>query len=169
MIIGHFPAGYILTKLLANRLKNYSFNSNHFFLAGLIGAIIPDVDMFYFYLIDHQQHHHHTYWSHYPLLWLSLTLSSILWFQISTKKTTALLGFIFSINGFMHILLDTINGDMWWLAPFYDVSFAIITVPARYHPWWLNFILHWSFGFEILVIGWAILLLFDINYFKLGS
>lgn len=54
--------------------------------------------------------------------------------------------------------LDSIVGDVWWFAPLLDRPFALFTVPALYQPWWLNFILHWSFGLEISLWIWALLI-----------
>jgi hypothetical protein len=59
------------------------------------------------------------------------------------------LAFLFCLGGFIHLILDTIIGDIWWLAPFVDRPFSMFPVPARYHPWWLNFLLHWSFALEL--------------------
>ncbi len=58
----------------------------------------------------------------------------------------------------MHMLLDSIVGDIWWFAPFVDQPYALFTVEAVYKPWWLNFILHWSFAIEIGILLWALYL-----------
>lgn len=50
-----------------------------------------------------------------------------------------------------HLLLDTIVGDIWWLYPYVDTPFALFVVPSLYRPWWLNFVLHWSFMVEVAV------------------
>lgn len=55
----------------------------------------------------------------------------------------------------LHLLLDTFVGDIWWGAPFYDQPLALFSVPARFSPWWLNFVLHWSFAVELAICGWA--------------
>ncbi len=155
MIIGHLPAGYIFTKLLARKLINKEINLRVFILVGVIGAILSDLDMFYFYLIDNRQHHHHTYWPHYPTVWLGLLFIFTVWYRFGNNKSTAILGLVFSVNGFLHMLLDSIVGDIWWFAPFVDKSFAVFMVPALYNPWWLNFILHWTFILELLILLWA--------------
>lgn len=158
MIIGHFPAGFVFSRLLVSKLAGRGFDLRYVVLAGVVGAIAPDLDMFYFYLIDNRQHHHHTYWPHFPIVWLSLLVVFSLWFLLAAKKTTALLGLVFSANGLVHMLLDSIVGDIWWFAPILDKPFTIFTVPALYDPWWLNFVFHWSFSLELIVISWAIIL-----------
>lgn len=155
MFIAHLPAGYISAKLLLKKLAHTRMSVKLFVLAGVMGGIAPDLDMFYFYLIDNRQNHHHTYWPHYPILWFAMLTASCIWFKVSKSESAAALALMFSISGFIHMLLDTVVGDIWWFAPFIDKPYAFFNVEAIYKPWWLNFILHWSFALEILVLGWA--------------
>ena len=46
---------------------------------------------------------------------------------------------------------DSVVGDIWWFAPFIDRSFALYT------PWWLNFVLHWSFALELAICAIAVI------------
>lgn len=155
MFIGHLPTGYVTAKLLFKHFADTGVTAKLFFWAGALGAIAPDLDLVYFYLVDNRQNHHHTYWPHFPILWLVLLVSSSVLFKFARKKSGAALALIFSINGFLHMLLDSIVGDIWWLAPFIDLPYALFTVEAAYKPWWLNFILHWSFALEMLIFVWA--------------
>lgn len=58
---------------------------------------------------------------------------------------------VFGAAGMVHMLLDSIVGDIWWFAPWVDASYSLFTVPARFDYWWLNFIFHWSFILEITI------------------
>lgn len=158
MIIGHLPAGYICSKLLFPRFAGLVRSSRAFVIAGVMGAIAPDLDMIYFYAVDHRQHHHHTYWTHYPILWLCLLSASAIGLRVGQRRIFAALAFVFSLNGVLHMLLDTIVGDIWWFAPFWDRPFALLTVPIVFRPWWLNFFFHWSFVFELCVVLWALII-----------
>lgn len=158
MIIAHLPAGYVSAKLLFRYFKNTGISIQLFIFFGILGAVAPDFDMFYFYLFDNRQNHHHTYWPHYPIVWLVLLTIASLWLKLSKRKSKAPFLLIFSICGFVHILLDTIVGDVWWFAPFVDKPYALFNVPAIYKPWWLNFILHWTFALEIFVLIWSFVL-----------
>lgn len=155
MIIGHLPAGYILSRLSYSRFYHIVDNYRAYLFWGIFGSIAPDLDMFYFHLIDHRQTNHHKYVSHYPIVWVTIIAISLFLTKI-TNCRRCIYASVFSISGFLHIVLDSIVGDIWALAPFVDQSFAMATVPARYHPWWINFILHWSFSFEIMVFIWAL-------------
>lgn len=158
MIIGHLPAGYVASKLMFPYFEARGAVSKPFLWSGVLGAFAPDFDMVYFHLVDHRQHHHHTYWTHFPIVWLSLLLAALIWFYSARTKSSAALAVIFTINGFIHLFLDTIVGDIWWLAPFVDKPFALFAVPALYTPWWLNFLLHWSFALELAIVACAVYL-----------
>ena len=118
--------------------------------------LFRSVDLLYFYFIDNRSHHHHTYWTHYPVAWLTLTLMSLFWLRISKNGTSARLAVVFAISGCAHLLLDSIVGDVWWLAPFVVRPYALFVVPAVHEWWMLNFVLHWSFCFEIALVFWAL-------------
>ena len=163
MIIGHAPSGYILAYYLRKQFAGRGLKVSSFFGAGVIGALIPDVDMIYFHLVDNRQHHHHSYFTHYPILWLGLLSLSMIWLRANKTSKNASLTFVFCLGGFLHLILDSIVGAIWWFAPFMDKSFAMFTVPSLYKPWWLNFILHWSFGIELLFWFWAIYLYREVK------
>lgn len=158
MFIAHLPAAYAISKMLLRGFKSAKINPGLFIAAGLAGAAAPDLDMIYFYVIDHRQSHHHTYFTHFPLVWLSLLLVSTAWCHFSRSKASAILAMNFSLNGLVHMILDTFVGDIRWLAPFIDRYFSFFIVPALYKPWWLNFLLHWSFALELFILTGAILL-----------
>lgn len=159
MFIAHIPAGYICGKTLHQIFAKTGVPLKTFILAAIIGGIAPDLDMFYFYLIDNRQTHHHMYWPHFPSVWFTFLVGSGFWLYFTKQKSYAALACIFAISNFIHLLLDTIVGDIFWLAPFNLRPFSFFTVPSLYKPWWLNFFLHWSFLLEILVLVWAAFLL----------
>ena len=158
MFIAHLPAGYLLTATLLTRLREVPIKSITVFGAGLIGAMAPDLDLIYFYFVDNCKTHHHKYLTHWPLLWFLLLVVGVLWWKISRKSKGALLLMVGALNAFGHILLDSFVGDIWWFAPFLDKPFALFTVSSGLHPWWLNFICHWSFAVELTICIGAILL-----------
>lgn len=151
MFIAHIPAGY----LAASWLHKRGAVAGGLFAACIIGSVFPDIDLLYFYLIDGKSHHHHSYWIHYPVLWLALSTLSAAWYLISGRRTAALLALAFCANAFLHIMLDGIVGDIWLFAPWINRHYALATVSPGFSPWWLNFILHWSFLFELLITGLA--------------
>ncbi|MDD2800242.1 MAG: metal-dependent hydrolase [Methylobacter sp.] len=158
MIIAHLPAGYIVSTLLFPRLQNYGVSRQGFMRAGLFGAVAPDLDMIYFYCFDERAHPHHSYYSHFPMVWLLLLILSAFWLHTAKRKELPVLTMIFAANGLLHMFLDFIASNIYWLAPFVNKPFSLITVPRVYEPWWLNFILHRAFGVEIAIVVAAIYL-----------
>ena len=155
MIFGHLPAGYLASKLLFKRLAPPFAFYPAFMCAGLLGAITPDVDLLWFYHVDGRRQHHHLYFTHWPVVWLSLLALSVWWFRRAERREVPALAIIYSVNGCIHMCLDTIVGDIWWFAPVLDRSFSLFAVPALYKPWWLNYLFHWSMLLEIAVIAFA--------------
>lgn len=151
MFIAHAPSGYLLAQAIIKKCPNIGVSTKAILWVGIIGAVFPDIDMLYFYLIDHRQHHHHTYLTHWPISWLVLLVLALLLSRWAASKNLAKLLVIFAVAGFLHLMLDTLVGDVWWFAPWVDQSYRLFTVEALYKPWWLSFFLHWSFGVELLI------------------
>lgn len=161
MFIGHLPAGYVLTKMVQKNSK-----TTKYLLVGLVASVLPDIDILYFYLIDNRQNLHHSYWIHIPFYWLiigAVTFSAI-W--LLKKKEYSVAAFIFFANIFLHLILDTIVGKVEWLYPLTDTAYFLFDVPAIYDFWVYNFIFHWTFLFEIGVIGWAMYILIKERFLK---
>jgi hypothetical protein len=160
MIIAHLPAGYILSKLAYKGFASHIDNYRAFMWRGIFGALAPDMDLLYYHLIDHRRTLHHKYFSHYPIFWLTLIIIAIGLFTWKAKRqTVGCYSLIFAISGFAHLILDTMVGNIWWLAPFIDRPFSFVILPHRFHPWWLNMMLHWSFSIELIIVVWAVYLL----------
>lgn len=149
MFIAHAPAGYICGSALADPFPKEERKG--VLISFLVGSVFPDVDMLYFYLIDHGRHHHHHYWTHLPIFWIAaLGLSSIIGLLLKAKYLTWLAAsFIGGV--FLHLILDTPFAGICWLYPITDQKFYLITVPAT-RSWWVwSFVFHWSFLFEIAI------------------
>ncbi|WP_018609325.1 metal-dependent hydrolase [Uliginosibacterium gangwonense] len=155
MFIAHLPAGYIASHMLRDRLRVTPKDYSAYVWAALLGSVAPDFDLFYFYLFDHRWHNHHTYFTHFPVVWLSLLLGAgfALWY--AKRKFTPLLAFMFSLNGLIHMVLDSVFGHIWWLAPWSDYSFNMFSVRKFYDHWWLNYLFHWGLAVELLIVLWA--------------
>ncbi len=156
MFIAHLPAGYLLGKGLKSRV----LGGGALMSAALIGSLAPDFDLIYFYTVDACRHHHHSYWTHYPVVWLTLLLFFWAVGKIPSLRPVGAWGIIFSLSAILHLLLDCIVGDIPLFAPWSMDFYALTTVPAVVQPWWLNFLIHWSFLLELLIIfaaGWVLL------------
>lgn len=158
MFIAHFASGYIMAVLAIEHFPSLKNTYPSAIWAGTIGAVAPDFDMLYFYLIDHRQTHHHKYVTHWPILWTCLLAASLVWVHYSKRSRVSGLSLLFTAGGFLHLLLDSFVGDIWWFAPAEGRPFSMFTVPALFEPWWLNFLFHWSFAVELGICIWALAL-----------
>ena len=154
MFIAHFPVGYILTKYIQHKSENYS---KRLLWTGLVASIFPDIDLFYFYLVDNRQTLHHHYITHLPLAWL--TLASILYgiFAVTGKKQCIIFLAVAFANVILHMALDSIAAGIHWLYPLVDLEINLVNVPATYNWWVWNFVLHWTFLLEISIIITALI------------
>jgi hypothetical protein len=123
MYYAHLPAGYVSSKILFKKFEKSRVACNAFISWGMIGAIAPDFDLIYCFFIDQAHRHHHQYFTHFPLFWLTLVLISFLWLRFDHKHgRSSALAFIFTLNGFIHTILDTAVGYMYVLKPFVDMD-----------------------------------------------
>lgn len=152
MLIAHFPAGYLYRNFCEKLGVAQNLSRRQIHWACCTGAIFPDLDMFYFYFIDNRHTHHHEYWTHLPSVWLVLFVLFLVSRVFIKKSKYVTMGVLFVGGGFVHLVLDSLVGDIWWFAPLVDKPYALFEVTARYSPWFLNFILHWSFLVELLIL-----------------
>lgn len=140
MLTAHLPSGYVLWRALPCVKWGLP--------AALAGAVFPDLDLIWFYLVDDRAFHHHRYWVHVPVFWLAVSagLLPLVW---RTAWCGAALVFLGAIS--MHLVLDSISGGILWGAPVSDHLYALVEVPATQSNWVLSFILHWTFLLEVVV------------------
>lgn len=148
MFIAHLPAGYLLTHRIAGQRRT---SSGAAFAVGLTFSILPDFDLLYFYLIDQRQTLHHDYWPHTPLFWLATAGMIALALRLAGKRQYMVLVWVALANVLLHLALDSIAADIRWLYSFSEARFNLVEIPARFQPWYLNFILHWTFAAEVTI------------------
>lgn len=146
MFIAHLPAGYILTHIL-----QYKHHRSDYLWLGLLASVLPDFDLLYFYLIDNRQNAHHTYFPHLPLFWFGLWAATVLIGKWSGKYSVYPVTLFFSCI-MLHMCLDSIAAPLYWFYPLSDIAVELVTVPARFDWWVWNYLFHWSFLLEIVII-----------------
>jgi inner membrane protein len=160
MFIGHVPAGYLASTFLLDRARVPPADRRRMLLIGLATSVLPDIDLLYFYLIDHRRHVHHTYLPHLPAFWLVVFA---IWAAALLLRRTSRVGWlalgVTSLNVLLHVVLDTLAGGIEWAWPFSRTAFVLASVPRHYEPWYLNFVLHWTFLLEIALAAAALVVL----------
>jgi inner membrane protein len=152
MLFGHLPAGYITAKLVLRKFRHREVPAKEVMFWSLFGSIAPDTDLLYYHLIDGRQHYHHTYVTHFPLFWMLLFLISVLWLLVAPHGRHTVSALVFSLGGFIHTFLDTLVGNIFWLAPFDYSPYSFITFLAYHAPWVLLYFPVWPMVLELLVI-----------------
>jgi hypothetical protein len=126
----------------------------------LVGSILPDFDLIWFYAIDARAFHHHLYWTHMPAFWAVLAVP--IWLAGKyLNQPLAALGFLLAIG--LHLFLDSLVGGAAWLWPVSAHLFSMAEVPATHANWILSFVFHWSFLLELLIIFSALFLAISQN------
>ena len=152
MFFAHIPAGYLVSRAL---VRGNPFPLKLVLFAGVAGGGLPDIDLLYLYLLDSTPQHHHTYWTHLPIAWLGCT--ALAWVAARKCSAACRLGWAaFLLSWLSHLLLDTLTGDIWWLYPLVDQPYSLVKIEARYQPWWMNYLLHWSMAVEAAIIALAV-------------
>lgn len=158
MFIAHLPAGYLVARVCIARRPIEISHIRLLVLAGMVGGIFPDIDLIFAALSDGPRIHHHRYWPHLPAIWLGLGLLAYSLLRLARARGTRYWPAtgIFLLGVASHLVLDSLVGGIWWLWPWLDQPFALVRIPATYSPWWLNFLLHWSFGVELAIVALAL-------------
>lgn len=144
MITAHLPSGYITGRAFAR--------AGPALWAAVAAGILPDLDLIWFYFIDNRAFHHHHYWVHIPAFWAAIALVTFPFLHwVKPGWMRPVLAFFAAI--FVHLCLDSIAGGVKWLWPVSNHLFHLITIPAQYSHWILNFILHPVFLLELAI--WA--------------
>ena len=155
MILGHLPAGYLWTR----RLEGWA-GARGWLAIGMLASVAPDFDLLYYVTLDHRRHHHHEYWSHTPFWWLVLGAAALLLLRLAVPRRKRALWFLGVLvvvsNALLHLALDSIADSIRWLYPVSTRALSLVGAPREHELWVWNFVCHWTFAFEVLVVAWAI-------------
>lgn len=152
MFIGHLPGAYLVFRTAAPNLGKLAF------AAAMLGAVAPDIDMLWFYLVDDRGHHHHSYLTHRPIIWAGFLLAGMM-IGIWASRPGTFLTF-FGAGGLVHMMLDSITGEVAWLWPLSDAAHPLVVVQATHSHWILSFLNHWTFKVEIAITVIALIVWF---------
>ncbi len=152
MFFSHAPAGYLVVKFA----RKFKTDRADVFTAMLAG-ILPDFDMIYFHLIDERAHIHHSYWTHMPHFWVVVYAAALIvaaW--LKSKRIVYYATLIFSCV-IVHLILDSVAASgILWAYPFSIEYYELFVIPQVHDSRMLNYVLHWTFLIEMLIILVAI-------------
>lgn len=154
MFVAHSFAGYLWSRkaIMSLKLKVSAQQLKYYLWFGIFCSILPDLDLMYFYTFDQRQNPHHEYWTHMPFFWI--LVASILYAVARWifRKRIGVYCFLLAANTVLHLILDTLAGGIYWLYPFNDAYIVLISILPKYDWWVWNFVLHWVFFSELIII-----------------
>jgi inner membrane protein len=164
MLIAHAPAGYLLSTVLSRTLFKKTEVSDTtgtfhktFIGAGILGGIFPDFDFIYHVFVDSSRTPHHSYFTHMPIFWAGTWLLLFAIGKLRRNGQFVAIATSFCAAAMLHVFLDTLTGEIYWLYPFSHKGYNFFTI-ADVHVWWVeNFTHHWTFSLEILIVAVAAL------------
>ena len=152
MLTAHLPSGYLIGRLAEKR-----WSGDHVLTAALVGAVLPDLDMFYFHFVDLGRTHHHMFVSHWPLAWLAVgaPVIALLHYMHAIAQRNIAIALFGAVM--LHLCLDSIAAPIFWLMPIMEGRVKLVSVPANYSHWIISYLLHWTFALELAIWLAAIL------------
>lgn len=141
MLTAHLAAGYCVTGL-------YRTPGRAVIAAALVGGVLPDLDLAFFYLVDERSLHHHRYWVHVPAFWMAL---GVLILPLARYGRCFLPASAFLVSIMFHLLLDSIAGGIMWLYPLDNTLYRAVVVPPDGRHRVVTFLTHWTILLELLV------------------
>ena len=143
MLVAHAPVGYLVGSSV--RIRGAV-------AASIAGALAPDVDVLPSFVLAV---HHHAWPTHWPVAW-ALVGAGLAPLLVTPKtRPAAVLALLFVGNALLHLVCDSLVGDVRWLAPWSQHAFAVVHLKRVLDPWWLNFVLHPSFLVELALVAAA--------------
>ena len=118
---------------------------------GLAASVVPDLDLLYFYSVDRTDHHH-AFLTHWPITWLVLAGIGLFIAAVRRSRAWAFGATFFGTGGLLHLVLDSIAGEVRWFAPASEWSLTLVAVPPRFESWVLSLVTHWTFCIEVALV-----------------
>ncbi len=88
---------------------------------------------------------------HTPIFWLTTAAAVALLLIATGRRKHLILVGVGLLSVLLHLVMDSIAADIRWFFPFADLRVNLVHVQAVYKPWYLNFVLHWTFALELLI------------------
>ncbi len=170
MIFSHAPAGYIIT-YFSSKISKIKFTKKQtfwIFLFGIIFAIFPDLDLFYYYFISASETHRALI-THTPILYLAISLIVFLVGYFTKKRIVKFISFIILISSFSHLLLDSIGSGVAWLYPFDKLPYGLLSFSSLSEGFYGENFFAINYSIEISILVVFLNLLFFIKFKKLKT
>jgi len=127
---GHLAGGYLAaTALIAVFHPDLSTSQiNCLLIIGTLAGELPDIDLIFFNLAHRKNQNiesHRNYLTHMPLFWILISMIIVSVGFIFNSVFIEYLGWITLAGTWSHLILDSIEYGISWLAPISKKNFAI--------------------------------------------
>ncbi|MFA5880435.1 MAG: metal-dependent hydrolase, partial [Candidatus Margulisiibacteriota bacterium] len=168
MIFSHAPLGFITTYLTSKiwKIKLTKKQNVWFFIIGILLAIFPDLDLFYYYFISASETHR-VLITHTPFLYLLFFLLVFLIGYLFKKRFIKLIAFIILLTSFSHLLLDSLGSGIAWLYPSNGLPYGLLSFSTLNNGFYGQNFFAINYSLEILIFTIFLNLLFFIKFKKI--
>jgi len=131
MIFSHAPAGYIIT-FFSSKINKSKFTKKQtfwIFLFGIIFAVFPDLDLFYYYFVSASETHR-VLITHTPILYLIIFLILFAYSYFAKKRFIKFISFVILFSSLSHLLLDSLGSGVAWLYPFSKLPYGFLSISS---------------------------------------
>jgi inner membrane protein len=141
MIFAHGPLGFLATRSILRT------RSTLLLAIGFIGGIFPDIDLFYYYLVDASTPHRE-FVTHTPILYVIVfaIFGTSTW--LLKKRQLLMAGLAFTVGAGSHLVADTIMAKIMFVYPFSRTLYGVVDFGI---PLINNNLLFWNFLLEGIV------------------
>jgi inner membrane protein len=156
MIFAHIPAGYLLADAFVKRRKWPA----RLLWVGMLGGTFPDIDILYDLARYGEFGGHRHSIMHYPVVWTLIAAICLVIALLRRRPNGLRVWTVFFSTVYLHFILDTAIGYIYWLAPFSWMRISVIEIPPTHTFWLWDSVLHWSFPIELVIITAAAVVFF---------
>ena len=166
-MIAHAPMGYLIGRGVDRWGRRDGARRASVVAAGVVGGLIPDLDMLRFYLVDGERVLHHSYITHTPFFWGLVAV--LLWAGVRLGWVRGAPAAAFVVGTFSHLVLDTPLAGIMWAYPLNTTMTEWVEVTPVFPPharvdilgipmegWVKNFLVHWTFRLELFITACAV-------------
>jgi inner membrane protein len=154
MILAHGPLGYLLAYVSQNRwyTQIQPAQRRWVYLAAFIGGIFPDVDLFYFYLVDSSVSHRQLI-THSLITYTVLLIVMVLLLKLRPQQRFWwLAGIVFCVGAYSHIAADMLIGMAALFNPMSQTLYGLVSIPWYRDSWFMRYNLVTNFTAETVII-----------------
>ena len=162
MIFSHAPAGFLVA-LVTKKLWDKGLTKRQtlwIFIIGTFSALVPDIDVIYFYLLKAEMTHRELF-THSFILYIVISLIIFLIGYLLKKQFIKAIAIVFFFSTLSHLILDSMTAGVPWLYPINNFLYGFLSIPFLNNGFYGQNLFVFTLSTEVLIF----LLLFNVIIF----